>query len=374
MRTWVIWSLLLATLIEPMIAVWVVWSDVQTLATAPPAVGMLPELRRLERTDLPALLAGGLISAALLILLFLEIRRERSLRQSTQHNARAIEEEYRLLFEDNPLPMWVYEVKTLRFLAVNQAAIRHYGYARDEFLAMTIKEIRPAEEIPRLRQSVHNIRQSAGLEISGIWTHRKKNGETVQVEIHSHGLRFQGRQSRLVLAHDVTARLAAEAQVRQLNAELEQRVQDRTAELESANQELEAFSYSVAHDLRGPLRGMDGFSQALIEDYAGKLDATARDYLQRIRAGAQRMGMLIDDLLELARVSRAEMRREPVNLSSLAQTVMEEVRRGGTGTAPRPGGRRKARGPRRSGAVAGRPDECAGQCLEIHRPARAGAH
>jgi light-regulated signal transduction histidine kinase (bacteriophytochrome) len=87
----------------------------------------------------------------------------------------------------------------------------------------------------------------------------------------------------------------------------EQQLLQRSAELEAANKELEAFSYSVSHDLRAPLRGIDGFSQALEEDYAVHLDANARNYLARIRAGTQRMGLLIDDLLNLARVTRAEI-------------------------------------------------------------------
>jgi signal transduction histidine kinase len=107
----------------------------------------------------------------------------------------------------------------------------------------------------------------------------------------------------------------------QLYAELEQRVKDRTAQLEQTNHELEAFSYSVSHDLRAPLRSIDGFSQALLEDYEGKLDTTALGYLTRVRSAAQRMNELIEDLLELSRTSRAELEREPVDLSALARDV-----------------------------------------------------
>ena len=116
-------------------------------------------------------------------------------------------------------------------------------------------------------------------------------------------------------------------EVHKLNAELEQRVRDRTAELEAANQELEAFSYSVSHDLRAPLRAMDGFSMALLEDCAGKLDETAQDHLRRIRAGSQRMAELIDDLLNLSQVTRTEMRRERVDLTVMAEEIGAELRR-----------------------------------------------
>jgi signal transduction histidine kinase len=120
------------------------------------------------------------------------------------------------------------------------------------------------------------------------------------------------------------ARLYQEA--RALNDALEQRVDARTKQLEEAVRELEAFSYSVSHDLRAPLRSVDGFSQALLEDYSDALPEEARDYLQRIRAGAQRMGELIDDLLTLARLSRSEMHVKQVDLSRLAHQAVATLR------------------------------------------------
>jgi light-regulated signal transduction histidine kinase (bacteriophytochrome) len=111
--------------------------------------------------------------------------------------------------------------------------------------------------------------------------------------------------------------------LRKAHDELEQNVQERTAQLAASNKELEAFSYSVSHDLRAPLRGIDGFSLALLEDYADRLDEVGKNYLQRIRAATQRMGLLIDDLLNLSRMTRAEIRKEVVNLSALAHSVAE---------------------------------------------------
>ncbi|WP_298268381.1 ATP-binding protein [Geobacter sp.] len=125
--------------------------------------------------------------------------------------------------------------------------------------------------------------------------------------------------------HELTA---SGEKILRLNAELEERVRERTTELERANRELESFSYSVSHDLRAPLRHMDGFSKALLEDYGDRLDAEARNHLVRIRAGAQRMGRLIDDLLQLADVGRGQLERRPVNLSALAQLIAAELRQG----------------------------------------------
>ncbi|HUF51887.1 MAG TPA: ATP-binding protein [Longimicrobiales bacterium] len=120
---------------------------------------------------------------------------------------------------------------------------------------------------------------------------------------------------------------AAGTEVRLLNTSLERRVRERTTELEAANRELEAFSYSVSHDLRSPLRSMDGFSQALAEDYGDRLDAEGLDHLRRIRAASQRMGHLIDDLLQISRVTRADMRREQVDLSMITQSVAAALAR-----------------------------------------------
>src|SRR5882757_1702791 len=118
---------------------------------------------------------------------------------------------------------------------------------------------------------------------------------------------------------------AYSAQVEKLNATLEERVQQRTAELETTNRELEAFSYSVSHDLRAPLRTIDGFSLALEEDYISAVDAVGRDYIKRVRGAVQRMGELIDALLELSRITRAAITREHFDLSQLARTVAGEL-------------------------------------------------
>ncbi|HUG10529.1 MAG TPA: PAS domain S-box protein [Opitutaceae bacterium] len=133
-------------------------------------------------------------------------------RKRAEAAVRESEQQYRLLFAGNPHPMWVYDLETLGFLAVNDAAIARYGFSRDEFLAMTIKDIRPEEDIPHL---IENIRTSTGeYQDSGIWRHRKKSGEIISVEINSHTLAFDGRCAKLVLAQDVTARQRAEDALR----------------------------------------------------------------------------------------------------------------------------------------------------------------
>jgi light-regulated signal transduction histidine kinase (bacteriophytochrome) len=136
-----------------------------------------------------------------------------------------------------------------------------------------------------------------------------------------------GKPLRLIGANiDVTERKLAELEVSRLNAELEQRVRQRTLELEASNRELEAFAYSVSHDLRAPLRGIDGWSLALLEDYSALLDGSGQQYLNRVRTETQRMGNLIDDLLQLSRVSRGEMKLDQVDITALAGRIVDRLR------------------------------------------------
>jgi PAS domain S-box-containing protein len=513
---------------------------------------------------------GGLLVFLLLFVAGFVVQSETRKRTRTEQELQSAERRYHLLFDSNPIPAWVYEIPTLSILDVNAAANSHYGYSRDEFLNFKITDIRPSEDIPAVAESV--AKAPSGHESSGPWRHQKKSGEIIEVEIKSYPMAFAGKQTRLVVAIDVTERNKAERTLRlseerfrllvsgvkdyailmldregrvaswnegaerikgyraeeiigqhfslfypaeDVNAgkpahelkvateqgrfedegwrvrkdgsrfwanvvvtalrgetgdlrgfgkvtrdmterkKIEQALQTseekfrnvaetandaiisandqgriiyvnraaartfsysaeemigqpltllmparfhsahlqgferflktgeahiigktveltgrrkngtefplqfslsswktaegifftgilsditerklaeeemrlQNAQLDAANKELEAFSYSVSHDLRAPLRSIDGFSQALLEDCVEKLDEAEKSHLHRIRAATQRMGLLIDDLLNLSRVSRAEMRRERINFSALARSIATELQK-----------------------------------------------
>ncbi|QZZ22981.1 GAF domain-containing protein [Leptothermofonsia sichuanensis E412] len=136
------------------------------------------------------------------------------------------------------------------------------------------------------------------------------------------GIALQQAELIANLRWEIIERQQAEEQVKQLNLDL----QKRNAELSTINQELESFAYSVSHDLRAPLRSIDGFSQAILEDYYEQIDATGQDYLRRIRSATQRMGQLIDDLLALSRVTRSDLKQELVDLSAIALGITSDLR------------------------------------------------
>jgi PAS domain S-box-containing protein len=210
----------------------------------------------------------------------------------------------------------------------NSGAEKMYGYAEAEAVGRHISLIVPPERLEELAEIM--ARLQSGEQIKQMETVRvRRDGTFIDISITTSPIKAEGGGfvGASTIARDITERKRAEEEVRLLNETLEQRVQGRTADLEAANRELETFSYSVSHDLRAPLRAIDGFSQAILEDYADRLDDAGQDYLRRVRGAAEHMGHLIDEMLKLFRVTRGELRRTAVDMSTLARLVIAELRK-----------------------------------------------
>jgi PAS domain S-box-containing protein len=217
-----------------------------------------------------------------------------------------------------------------RYLDGNQAFLDLLGLrTREALVAKSFEDFMSAEDQEQERCLLAHSRRSAET-LSFEKVYLREDGSRVPVELRVWSQRDRdGRPTGTwVMARDISERVQAQAQLRRLNEELEMRIRSRTAQLEASNAELDAFSYSVSHDLRAPLRGIDGFSQALLEECSGQLGSEGRHYLQRVRANTARMGQLIDDLLRLSRVSRGDLRRQRLDLSAMARGILEELRQG----------------------------------------------
>ena len=214
-----------------------------------------------------------------------------------------------------------------RILSWNRCAERTYGYTSAEAIGQPISILSPPGHEREISSFMERIKRGESVEHFET-TRVCKQGQAIDVALTISPIRDEHGQvvGASTIARDITGRKRAEREILQLNHELENRVAQRTAELELANKELETFAYSVSHDLRAPLRSIDGFSRILLEDFAGKLDETGKKNLEIIRAASQRMAQLIDDILQLSRITRARLQRLPVDLSVLAGLVVVDLR------------------------------------------------
>jgi PAS domain S-box-containing protein len=274
-------------------------------------------IREIEAVGMP-LLYGGIWSIQVVV-------RDITDRKRAAAALAESETRYRELIENAHDLVYVHDLMG-NFLAINRSAEHTIGYTREEAMHMNIADIVAPEDLERainLMMGVARGEEPPPAFEADVFT---KDGQRLTLEINARPV-FRGDSTVAVqgVARDVTEKRRAAVEIRALNDALEQRVRERTAELEAANAELEAFGYSVSHDLRGPLRVIEGFSRMLIDDYGASLDDAGRQYIDRVQASSQRMAQLIQDLLNLSRITRNAIQRRPVDLAPLAQSVAAEL-------------------------------------------------
>jgi PAS domain S-box-containing protein len=213
-----------------------------------------------------------------------------------------------------------------KYLLVNREYERLFNVRREEIVGLTDHDLFPRDIADDFRAN-DLMAITRGSPVRMEESTPGEDGPRTYITVKFPLMDSDGRAYAICgISTDITERKRAEEEVRRLNEELEERVRHRTAELEASTRELDAFAYSVSHDLRAPLRSLAGFSEVLLEDYAEVLDETARTYLSRIEANAARMARMIDDLLDLSRATRVELRRERVDVSAVARDVLDELR------------------------------------------------
>ena len=246
---------------------------------------------------------------------------------ASNQSLRESELRYRTLVEHAPEAIVVLDLDAGRFDDANRNAERLFGMSREELI-----RVGPVEVSPKFQPDGRPSSEAAGAELDRAlrhetprfeWIHRNAEGKEIPCEISLVRLPSSGRNLVRGSIVDISERKRAGEEIHNLNADLELRVKERTTQLETANHDLESFTYSVSHDLRAPLRHMDGFSRILIEEYGPQIPAGAMRHLERVRAATLHMGRLVDDLLNLARVGRGSLRIVTTDLNELvAETIL----------------------------------------------------
>ena len=298
----------------------VVADRVWTLAAA-----ALPAFATGPARFLPLALAlgGGLISLVLFGLTLAQVKARAEAERHAEAR-RTAEAKFRLLVEQSIVG--IYMIQGDRFTYVNPKMSEIFGCSGEDLTNRPIYEFIAPESRAVARENIQRRLRGEVQSVHYFLRALRRDGSEIDVEAHGGLVDYAGEAAILGCLTDITLRKQAEREIRELNATLEQRVQQRTAELEAANRELDSFCHSVSHDLRAPLRAIDGFSQILAEDHQAQLDAAGQRHLGCVLTATKRMAELIEDLLNLSRVTRAGLNRQNVDLGALATGVLDGLR------------------------------------------------
>lgn len=254
--------------------------------------------------------------------------------KATEEDLRNSEQRLRILFEKAGVGVAHMDSLTGRFLQINQKYCDLIGYTQEELQAIDFQTLTHPEDLEKDLKLMEQLKGGEIREFTIEKRYIRKDGSIVWALLIVSPLWQPGEppSTHIGIIHDITewkrtefALQYSEAQLRKFNLELEHRVVERTSQLQVANQELEAFAYSVSHDLRAPLRAIDGFARILIEEHGNHLDEQARALIDRMRNANQNMSQLVDALLGLSRTARAEIHKEKINLSLIAQDIRDDI-------------------------------------------------
>ncbi|MFH1227711.1 MAG: ATP-binding protein [Planctomycetota bacterium] len=252
------------------------------------------------------------------------IRAEKMLRESEELKQTEKENIFKGMLLDSAVDSILVSDISGRIVYANKAAEQLRGYAGGELVGQDLHRLTTPEYAKLINERVAELIQKG--ELSYESAHYRHDGSSFQIEVNARLIEIDGKKLVLRIGRDITERKRADEEIKKLNEELEQRVKDRTAQLNLSNKELEAFAYSVSHDLRVPLRAVDGFSLILSEDYGNKLDDEGKRLLKIIRESTKNMSQLIDDLLAFSRLGRKEIVLSETNMEAVSRSVYEEIK------------------------------------------------